>query len=370
MKDWLRKITRRLNEEVSSRVGVVLSWPFPVLAALTAGLFIALVILFLTVAPGSDLEACDLRVDGERVECTHLDRSADVDTEEHRAGTSAPAAEVADTEAPLEGPFVHLAAPRFERTVWSFAAAAVIVAACVAFFPSWSWLKEMEDEYGPAPDRAWSWSVAIGAFLVASWPFGLALTDGPGAILLTVPDWAPWLGGMPAIVGVFGMRSQLNLERPSKSGTRKSIQHVARLRRRLSGFAGVLGAFIAVYVVYFSASMRLSIENNAFQVARLGGEVLRSPNSELAVIAIGAFLTGLLALIFIPASNAIDRVAGEVLARRSSTLAWQTDYKKAREEWSLVRGDLGLGVKPTERLEAALSIGAPLLTAIATQLLP
>ncbi|HLL55620.1 MAG TPA: hypothetical protein VK447_18815 [Myxococcaceae bacterium] len=142
----------------------------------------------------------------------------------------------------------------------------------------------------------------------------------------------------------------------------KAVVRYQKLREQLHGFVGAVGTIIG------GAALSVGMLRNLGSSSRFPTEPVLVRSSWLSaedVLALGLYLTILLAILFVPAHHAMSLMGNELAERLWPPLPRQDEsWKKWQDEQTAVRGYLGLQRRPLEVLQASLSTLAPLVGSV------
>jgi hypothetical protein len=169
--------------------------------------------------------------------------------------------------------------------------------------------------------------------------------------------------GVPALSGIALVQQTVQGRRLDEVDERE-VGAALESRRDLQRFLSVAGAIIGLAVLAAGALRRAVVPTFVAEAAF----------PEEAILLYGAFFTGLLTLVFVPAHLALKRLGVAVREQYFPLGRMPDPTAEAFTSWVAKRAALEnvlqLHVSPAQRLQASLSILAPLLSAVTTAVLP
>lgn len=251
--------------------------------------------------------------------------------------------------------FYYVGAPSFLDTslhfAWAVTSSLTITVAVILFFPTLARRRKQNAEFSPPELGGIWWDAKERLNVITPLVFALvAPVAGFGFRLelsIESPGWLPtlalWIVTFVAMVSLLDVHSIATKGAEQFSLTTwEGVKRVNRLRSHLDNYLSVLAAQIAAWVLLFA----VVVEDTIF------------------VLAEGGFLTGLLALIYLPTALAVDRLASTMVEARTKNLDWETDFLASRQLRDAYRRELGLDQTLRERFEKGFYVGAPLATAL------
>jgi hypothetical protein len=191
--------------------------------------------------------------------------------------------------------------------------------------------------------------VAVGGFvgLTARHP----LPNGRQTTVITVVGLVT---ALPGLVSFLAIRNLAADDRQWQEPPRCLIVLVTRLRHELRRVLGVLGLFLTLIVIATAARRRALLA--------LDGSTVFPPEF---VILYGLVFAGLLALLHLAASTAIDRRSERLLAQFAPVPSPDTpDLDAQLQRRHNIEGLLGVGVGWQQSFQNGVIVFAPLLTAL------
>ena len=247
-------------------------------------------------------------------------------------------------------------APEFdtECKLWTFAATTVFGVGLFVLVRTLGWRSKLTSGFaarrGVSPPRL--------NFLTPAIFFGLALVainiEG-NHYLRDSPSWIAWLVAFPASVSLLDIHAfAIDRGREFLPTTRSRIERVTELRRMVDNFLASLGAVLTVWAFFWTADQHLKSS---------AGDPKASTQSAILT---AAGITALLAILYVLAALAVDRVAQQMLRDKTDDLDWDGDYAGAKALHDLYKGEIGLDQPLMVRFENGLSVLAPFLGAVLT----
>lgn len=169
--------------------------------------------------------------------------------------------------------------------------------------------------------------------------------------------------GVPALVGIALVQRQVS-DRENGWVDKDDMPATLAARSQILRFLSVAGAVIGMAV----------LAAGALRKATVPGYVLDREFPQEGILLYGAFFTGLLLLVYVPAHLALKRLGVQIRDRYfplSEMPAPDSDsFKGWLDKRTTLEAVLQLNVTPSQQLLASLFILAPLISAVITSLVP
>jgi hypothetical protein len=171
------------------------------------------------------------------------------------------------------------------------------------------------------------------------------------------------LVGIPALLGIALVQQQIN-DREAGPLQKDDVATSIQARSDILRFLSVAGAVIGLAV----------LAAGALRKATVPGSVADSEFPQEGILLYGAFFTGLLLLVYVPAHLALKRLGMKIRDHYFPLSQMPTPDSDPFKGWldkrTTLETILQLNVTPSQQLLASLFILAPLISAVITSLVP
>jgi hypothetical protein len=169
--------------------------------------------------------------------------------------------------------------------------------------------------------------------------------------------------GVPALLGIALVQRRLNRQETEPMG-KDDVPVAIQARSQILRFLSVAGAVIGLAV----------LAAGALRKAAVPGFVADSDFPQEGILLYGAFFTGLLLLVYVPAHLALRRRGLQIRDHYFPLSEMPAPDSDAFKGWldkrTTLETLLQLNVTPSQQLQASLFILAPLISAVITSLVP
>jgi len=279
--------------------------------------------------------------------------------------------------------FYRLPCPQQSTLVWTWAV--LLVLSVVVLGQALQWRRRLVAEFGDRPPgrgRWWLYTkhpvnvlVPVLTFVVLAVRFGRigrsSASDVFGfdpspldRVLIMVPNMAVVLPAAVAMISIFDIHDVASKAAPSfLPADRPEVDRLAELRQLLDRFLLVLGVLLTGWMVV-NASIADFITTVAQLTATAADRSSEDFTAGKTIVMSGGVVSAALALLYIPAALAVDRLSALMLASRTRDLDWDDHYEAAKALDDRYRQELGLDQSVRDRFYSGLPIAAPLTGAL------
>ena len=277
--------------------------------------------------------------------------------------------------------------PQQSTLVWTWAV--FLVLSLVIFIPTLQWRRTLIADFSDRPPGRGRWwlhskhpanvLVPLATFVALAVRFGPIGGDRPYAaygidpspvdrLLIAVPNMAVVFPAALAMISIFDtndIASRATLA--FLPASRLQADRLDALRRLLDRFLLVLGVLLTgwMFVNAANADFLSTVAEIEARAATASADPFAAEfTAGKTIVMSGGVVSAALALLYVPAALAVDRLARVMLRSKTKDLDWHKDYDAAKMLHERYTQELGLGQSVKDRFISGLPIAAPLTGAL------